>query len=44
MKMMAMSRMAACRMPVRYSVQRQPREGACVTAAETTGPGEDGTC
>jgi hypothetical protein len=33
-----MMRMVACRMPVKYSVQRQPREGLATNAAETIGP------
>lgn len=39
MKRMAKTRMTACRMPVKYSVQRQPREGWTTKAAETMGPG-----
>jgi hypothetical protein len=40
MKMMPRRRMKHCRMPVRYSVQRQPREGWTTTAAETMGPNQ----
>lgn len=38
MKMTAMTRKTACRMPVRYSDQRQPRDGAWTTAVEAIGP------